>query len=78
MADDALAGMDQAVRQHVCVHWQVIDRRITVGADKGYDTEVFVQELRQLKVTPHVAQNNSIRKSAIDGRTGAYGAWVRL
>ena len=44
-------------------------RRITLGGDKGYDTENFVKELRRLKVTPHVAQNNSNRKSAIDGRT---------
>ena len=44
-------------------------RRITLGGDKGYDTEAFVKELRKLKVTPHVAQNNSNRKSAIDGRT---------
>jgi len=43
--------------------------RITLGGDKGYDTENFVKELRRLKVTPHVAQNNSNRKSAIDGRT---------
>jgi IS5 family transposase len=44
-------------------------RRITLGGDKGYDTQNFVQELRKLKVTPHVAQNNTNRKSAIDGRT---------
>lgn len=44
-------------------------RRITLGGDKGYDTEAFVKELRRLKVTPHVAQNNKHRKSAIDGRT---------
>ena len=44
-------------------------RRITLGGDKGYDTEPFVKELRKLKVTPHVAQNNTNRKSAIDGRT---------
>lgn len=42
---------------------------ITVGADKGYDTEGFVKELRQINVTPHVAQNNTRKKSAIDGRT---------
>jgi IS5 family transposase len=44
-------------------------RRITLGGVKGYDTESFVKELRKLKVTPHVAQNNTNRKSAIDGRT---------
>lgn len=44
-------------------------RRITLGGDKGYDTAPFVKELRRLKVTPHVAQNTTNRKSAIDGRT---------
>jgi transposase len=43
--------------------------RITVGADKGYDTRAFVSALRELKATPHVAQNDTGRKSAIDGRT---------
>jgi hypothetical protein len=32
-------------------------QRITVGADKGYDTADFIADLRQLDVTPHVAQN---------------------
>ena len=36
------------------------------GADDGYDTEDFVNELRAMKVTPHVAQNTSGRSSAID------------
>jgi len=43
--------------------------RITVGGDKAYDTQGFVQSLRALKATPHVAQNCLGRKSAIDGRT---------
>jgi transposase len=42
---------------------------ITLGADKGYDTQDFVNELRSMNVTPHVAQNMSGRRSAIDGRT---------
>jgi transposase len=41
----------------------------TVGADKGYDTRDFVAQARSLGVTPHVAQNTSGRRSAIDGRT---------
>jgi hypothetical protein len=40
-----------------------------LGADKTYDAEEFVSELRAMKVTPHVAQNTSGRASAIDGRT---------
>ena len=43
--------------------------RATVGADKGYDTKDFVAQVRALDVTPHVAQNTSGRRSAIDGRT---------
>src|ERR1700730_1424146 len=41
----------------------------TLGADKGYDAGEFVMELRDKAVTPHVAQNHSGRRSAIDGRT---------
>jgi transposase len=43
--------------------------RLTLGADKGYDTQDFVQACRERQVTPHVAQNTSGRRSAIDGRT---------
>ncbi len=42
-------------------------RRLTLGADKGYDSADFVRDLRQACVTPHVAQKT--RHSAIDGRT---------
>ena len=41
----------------------------TVGGDKNYDTKKFVAEMREREVTPHVAQNTSGRRSAIDGRT---------
>ncbi len=45
-------------------------RRLTVGADKNFDTQDFVNDLRDLKVTPHVAQNISEqRRSRVDGRT---------
>ncbi len=41
----------------------------TLGADRGYDTRDFVWNARALGVTPHVAQNERGRRSAIDGRT---------
>jgi len=44
-------------------------RKVTLAGDKGFDTQDFVAELREINVTPHVAQNTSGRQSAIDGRT---------
>ena len=41
----------------------------TVGGDKNYDTQDCIADLRECGVTPHVAQNTSGRRSAIDGRT---------
>src|SRR5215467_7624138 len=38
-------------------------RRITLGADKAYDVEEFVNTLRQRRVTPHVAIDGHVRKS---------------
>jgi len=46
-----------------------IKRRRTVAADKAYDTANFVADVRDLGFTPHVAQNTTNRRSAIDGRT---------
>ena len=43
--------------------------RLTLGADKGYDTREFVEVLREMAVTPHVTQNTTNRASAIDDRT---------
>ncbi|OYX43737.1 MAG: IS5/IS1182 family transposase [Sphingomonadales bacterium 32-64-22] len=43
--------------------------RITLAADKAYDVADFIAKLRALGVTPHVAQNTTNRRSAIDGRT---------
>jgi len=56
-------------------------RAITLGADRGYDAADFVEELRTLNVRPHVAQNTSRRRSAIDGRTTrhpGYAASLRI
>lgn len=49
---------------------------MTLGADKGYDTRAFVEELRQREVTPHVTQNTSNRRSAIDRRTTRHGGYA--
>lgn len=50
-------------------------RRVTLGADKGYDTQAFVEALRELNVTPHVAQNTSGRRSRIDERTTRHASY---
>ena len=47
--------------------------RITLGADKGYDAEDLVNELRSMNVVPHVAAK--IRSSAIDARTTRHAGY---
>ena len=47
----------------------------TLGADRGYDTRDFVWQARALGVTPHVAQNDRRRRSAIDGRTTRHAGY---
>jgi transposase len=50
-------------------------KRITAGGDRGYDTRDFVLTLRQLEVTPHVAQNTTKRSSRIDERTTRHAGY---
>jgi hypothetical protein len=52
------------------------EKRVTVGADKGYDTRGFVREMRERNVTPHVSEN-TLRSggSAIDGRTTRHAGY---
>ena len=52
------------------------DRRVTVGGDKNYDTAELVEKWRGLNVTPHVAQNNKRRRSAIDERTTRHPGYL--
>jgi transposase len=51
-------------------------RRITLGADKGYDAAAFVADMRALNVTPHIAQNISGRRSAVDARTTRHAGYA--
>ena len=51
--------------------------RLTLGADKAFDTAAFVHDLRDLQVTPHVAQNiTAQRGSRIDGRTVSHPGYA--
>jgi len=49
------------------------DNRITVGADKAYDTKGFVNQCRDNNVVPHVAQK---KNSAIDARTTRHESYA--
>ena len=52
------------------------DHRITLAADKGYDTKDFVKEMRGMRVTPHVSQNQKRSGgSAIDARTTRHAGY---
>jgi hypothetical protein len=48
----------------------------TVGGDKNYDTADFVAGCRKRGCTPHVAQNNRHRRSAVDGRTTRHAGYA--
>lgn len=61
MVDDSLPG----------------SRRLTLGADRGYDTRNFVAGCRERHITPHVAQyEHERRRSAIDGRTTQHEGYL--
>jgi IS5 family transposase len=49
--------------------------RVTLGADKGYDAHDFIAELRHMEITPHIAQNDTSRRSAVDDRTTRHAGY---
>jgi transposase len=61
--------IERAAAKSMIVRHSPGSKRITLGADKAYDAAEFVADLRALNVTPHIAQNGSGRRSAIDERT---------
>jgi transposase len=50
-------------------------RRISVGTDKGYDSRAFVDTIRVVGAVPHVAQNDTRRRSTIDARTTRHAGY---
>ena len=65
-----------AAKDMITAHLPGSTRRVTLGADKGYDTRDFVADCRAMCVTPHVAQNTSRRSSAIDARTTRHAGYA--
>lgn len=59
----------EAAKDLIHAHAPASTRRLTLGADKAYDTASFVADCRAMCVTPHVAQNTAGRASAVDART---------
>jgi len=57
-------------------------RSLTLGADKGYDAAAFVDGLRQMAVTPHIARNDAVtktgkrRRSAVDAHTTRHAGYA--
>jgi transposase len=73
MQSNGTAERDAAMRMAVRIDG---DARVTLAADKGYDTKEFVSEMRHMNVTPHVSQN--VRRpggSAIDSRTTRHAGY---
>lgn len=67
-------GERKAALEMINRHSPGSTRRLTLGADKGYDSADFVSELRRMVVTPHIAQK--ARYSAIDGRTTRHAGYA--
>ena len=65
----ATGTAERAAAEEMIVRYSPGARRLTLGADKGYDAAAFVADMRALNVTPHIAQNISGRRSAVDDRT---------
>jgi len=65
------ASVDMLVEKASATH------RITAGRDKAYDVKEHVERLRAKNITPHVAQNDTNRRSAIDGRTTRHTGYAR-
>jgi transposase len=66
----------EAAKDLVESHSPGSERRLTLGADKAYDTRAFVADCRAMCVTPHVAQNTTGRASAIDARTTRHAGYA--
>jgi len=66
-----------AEREAACAMVDDLDAgdRITIGADKAYDSKDFVADMREKGATPHVAQNTKGRRSAIDARTTRHAGY---
>src|SRR4249919_355538 len=65
----ATGTAERAAAETMIVRHSPGERRLTLAADKGYDAAAFVADMRALNVTPHIAQNISGRRSAVDART---------
>jgi transposase len=64
---EAALAMAEAIPGH---------HRVTITADKAYDTADFVADMRPIGVTPHVTQNTKGRRSAIDARTTRHAGYA--
>src|SRR5262249_57045553 len=68
-------AVERETAKDMIVRYSPGAKRITVGADKGFDMADFVSDMRDFNVTPHVAQNTTNRLSAIDDRTIRHSAY---
>jgi IS5 family transposase len=74
---DGRAEADAALLMAHRMNQKKRGQRWTLGGDKGYDHQSLVQTLQELQVTPHFAQNNKRRSSAVDGRTTRHAGYAR-
>ena len=66
---DAMGTAERDAAVRMLGELPLTTRRVTVGGDKNFDMPAWVAAVRQMGITPHVAQHTTNRRSAIDGRT---------
>jgi hypothetical protein len=72
----ATGTIEREAAQTMIARYSPRSRHLTLGADKAYDVRAFVDDLRDLNITPHIAQNSSNRTSAIDARTTRHAGYI--
>src|SRR5262245_47857063 len=66
---DATGTAERDAALHMLGELPLRPRRVTVACEQNFDVAAWVEAVRQMGITPHVAQHTTHRRSAIDGRT---------
>jgi transposase len=73
---DAMGTAERDAALRMLGELPLTKRRVTVAGDKNFDMPAWIAAVRQMGITPHVAQHMTNRRSAIDGRTTRHAGYA--